>query len=551
MSDAPPTPQQSEREAQTRIAQLLGSQSWRLNNLYWVENERGQKVKFKPRWEQRELHNNLHTFNAVLKCRQPGISTYCAILMLDLVLFSPNKVCGIVDKTDEDAKRKLEKITFAYDHLGDPADPTTAAIGAYVKAAVYQIVDNKKEFALSNGSRIWAGTGFRGGAIQFLWWTEAGFTSYYHPDKAKEVKKGAFNTVHAGSRIIVESTHEGGKYGEWYAILKLAMEAKAPLSALDWAFHFFPWHKHAAYQLTPPANWRPDTDLEKYFNELATSGIILTNEQKFWYAKKAETNVDAMKSEFPSLPEEAFEGVIRGAIYGRLMSALRAKRRIVDFEFERGFPIYAFWDIGYSDYTSMWLLQFAGRDTLALEYRCNTQQLPSFYVAVAREWERKYEQPIVNHFLPHDAGHKEFGGKSPEEQLRDAGLTNIIIVPRIDDKWTGINHLRSIMPKFVFHRTNCGKSWFHDGQEMPSGIECLENYHTRESGATGQIREEPVHDVNSHGSDAIRTYAEADARGLIPGSTAAPKFDGPPKVILAGWNAPRPGTPFRPRVIKM
>lgn len=548
------TPEEIERESQARVAKLLASQAWRLANLYWVENEAGKKVKFRPRWEQRELHNNLHTFNAVLKCRQPGISTYVAILMLDFVLFSPSKVCGIIDKTDEDAKRKLEKITFAYDHLDDPEDPTTAAIGALVKSSVWQRVDNKKEFALSNGSRIWAGTNMRGGTIQFLWWTEAGYTSYYYPDKAKEIVKGALNTVHAGSRIVVESTHEGGKYGAWYAIIKRAQESCEPLSPLDWRAHFFPWHKHAAYQLPAPPGWEPDRDMAKYFDELADVGVVLSDAQKFWYAKKAETMEEFMKSEYPSTPEEAFEGVVKGAIYGKYVSAIRAKRRIVDFEHDRSAPLYAFWDIGNSDFTSIWLLQFPGRDICALEYRCNCGQNESFYVAIIREWERKYEMPVVKNLLPHDAANKQFGNRSAEGTLRAAGLTNIEIVSRTPDVWVGIRHLRSLLPRFYIHKTACGQTWKRDDLEMPSGIQCLENYHTRESGASGVIREEPVHDENSHGCDALRTYAEADQAGLLPKSSAYTGGDfnaGPPKVILAGWNAPRsPANAFRPRVIK-
>jgi hypothetical protein len=537
-----------ERAAMGEIQRKLSSQAYRLTNLYWIEDEHGRKVKFKPRWEQRELHNNLHDLNAVLKCRQPGISSYCAILMLDFELFTPNKTSAIIDKTDEDAKRKLEKIAFAYDNMdwtGDPlaSDGTrtenTAAIGAMIKATVRKTVDNKKEIAWSNGSKVWAGTGLRGGTVQFLWVTEYGYTSYYEPEKAKEIKKGAFNTVHAGSRIILESTHEGGKFGEWYGILKLAMEAKPPLSPMDWAFHFFAWHKHSAYTMEPPPGWQASGEMAEYFGELERSGIRLTRGQKYWYVKKEASIGVFIKSEYPSTPEEAFEATIKGAIYGKLISALRVKKRIADFEHDPAFPLYTFWDIGYSDFTAIWLLQFCGRDVCALAYRCNTQQLPSYYAAICKEWERQYGIPIASHFLPHDADHKEFGGSSPKVHLEEAGLRNLVTVPVIRDQWTGINHLRSLLPRFVIHKTNCGKAWMHDGQEMPSGIQCLEGYHTKEEGSTGVIMEKPVHDAHSHGADALRTFAESELRGLIPGSTRAADFTQKPTVIMAGWQTPR------------
>lgn len=530
--------EQREEAARAEVARKIGSQAWRLSNLYWVEDENGKKVKFRPRPEQKDLHNHLHDLNAVLKCRQPGISTYCALLMLDFTVFSPNKTSGVIDKTDPDATKKLDKIKFAYDHLDDADNPETAAIGALIKATRWVVTKNDHEFELSNGSKVWAGTKMRGGTIQFLWITELGYTSFYNPKDAEEIRKGALNTVHAGNRIIVESTHEGGKFGVLYGILKLAMEAPAQLSPLDWKFHFFAWHRHASYAMTPPAGWAPDKDHAEYFGELAKERIALSAGQQFWYVKKHASIGDSIKSEFPSTPQEAFEAAIKGAIYGKIVSALRAKKRIADFEHDAGRPLFAFWDIGYSDFTAIWLLQFCGRDICALAYRCNSQQLPAYYAAIAKEWERTYGIPITMHYLPHDAGHKEFGGKSAEDHLREAGLKNLTIVPVIRDQWTGINHLRSLLPRFVLHKTACGTIWSKDGRDMPSGIGCLEGYHTMESAATGIIRETPVHDENSHGADALRTYAEAEMRGLLPGSTSTIEAT-KRTVVLSGWNSER------------
>lgn len=527
-----------ETEAKAEIQRKLSSQAFRLANLYWVEDEHGKKVKFRTRWEQRELHNNLHTQNVVLKCRQPGISTYCAILMLDYALFCPNKTCGVIDKSDDFAKKKLDKISFAYEHLDDPDDPTTASVGAYLKAAIWLKTDNKKEFELSNGSKIWAGTSMRGGTLQFLWITELGHTSFYNPEQAEEIKKGALNTIHAGNRIIVESTHEGGKFGVFYNILKLAMEAVEPLSSMDWKFHFFAWWRHTGYTLETPAGWKPDAEHETYFKSLSEKGIALTDGQKYWYVKKHGSIGDAILSEFPSTEDEAFEAVVKGAIYGKHITQLRAKKRIVDFEHDRQMPFYTFWDIGFSDFTAIWLLQFCGRDICAVAYRCNCQEAPPYYVAIIREWERKYEMAISTHFLPHDADSKEKSGKSYRDYLREAGLANTQVVIRTPDEWLGINHLRSLLPRFVFHKTNCGQIWARDGVEMPSGINCLEGYHTKEDAGSGVIRETPVHDANSHGASALRTYAESDLRGLIPGTSGVVVT--PRSAILAGWNAPRP-----------
>lgn len=105
--------------------ELLADRWWRLNHLYWIEDKDGQMVRFRPNWAQEELFNNLWYRNTILKVRQLGISTFCAIYMLDLCLFGKNQHCGIIDKTLPDGQAKLRKIAFAYEHLDYlPDNPT-------------------------------------------------------------------------------------------------------------------------------------------------------------------------------------------------------------------------------------------------------------------------------------------------------------------------------------------------------------------------------------------------------------------------------------------
>lgn len=59
---------------------------------------------------QRRLHERLWYRNDILKARQLGISTYVAMLMLDMSLFRSNFHCGIIDKSLPDAQQKLAKL---------------------------------------------------------------------------------------------------------------------------------------------------------------------------------------------------------------------------------------------------------------------------------------------------------------------------------------------------------------------------------------------------------------------------------------------------------
>lgn len=545
------------------IAKLLKNRAWRIANLYWIENEHGVKEKFRPNWAQRAFYAALWYLNVVLKARQLGLSTFSIIWMLDKSLFEENQTCGIVDKTDTDAKKKLKRIEFAYDHLDDPDDPRTAPLGAAIKQAVRLVApSNDHELTWSNGSKIWAGMNLRGGTLQFLLVSELGYIAFNYPKRAAEIKAGALNTVHKGNVVVIESTHEGGKYGANYDMIKVAQESPAAppaLTPMDWRFHFFPWWKDPKYRLAIESGMALvlPPDLVEYFEKLERDHkITLTDEQKHWYWKKKNVQGDAMWKEFPSTADEAVNAVVKGAIYGRLISQLREQKRIVNFNHDPSVPIFAFWDIGYSDYTSIWLVQFVGRDICALRYFCRNEQSAPYYVGKCMEWEREYGQPIAWHFLPHDADKKEGmgSGKSTKGFLIEAGMNakRITVVPRTPDLWQGINHLRSLLPRFYIHLTNCGQEWKDGaGNRMPSGIACLESYHTKEDEEAGMIYDRPVHDASSHGSDSLRTMAEAHAQGLLEGPSRTAKETRRSAVkVLRGagpdsYSIPNPKTPIK------
>lgn len=525
----------------------LSNRIWRLRNLYWIEDPNGQKVKFAPNWAQRALLAGLWWLNVILKVRQIGISTFVGLLQLDRCLFNSNQTCGIVDKTDDDAKKKLAKITFAYEHLDDADDPKTAALGVAIKQAVRVITENKKELEFSNGSKIWGGTSLRGGTVNLLHVSELGYIAHKNPEKAKEIASGSFNTVHVGNIIIVESTHEGGRYGLNYELIRLAQRSGlSPATQLDWKFFFFPWYLEPSYTLPVHQKFTISVEHTKYFNVLEKStGAKLTLEQKHWWVKKAVTPKVNMAQQFPGTSEEALRAVTEGAIYGQEIQALRAQGRIRTFEIDRTAPLYTSWDIGLSDYTVIWLFQLVGLDILVPNVYAFCGERPAHYAAKLIEWERQYNQPIKSHFLPHDGAHKLklVGGKTWVDMLREAGLTNMRIVPRTPDLWVGIQHLRSLLPRFYFHAETCEKDIeLASGRLLPSGLGALEGYHTQVEAVGGVIKEQPVHDDSSHHADGLRTMAEAHARGMLEGaSTTANETKRDRRKVLTGLRAPSPG----------
>jgi hypothetical protein len=208
------------------------------------------------------------------------------------------------------------------------------------------------------------------------------------------------------------------------------------------------------------------------------------------------------------------------------MADLRAAGRICDFNLEKHLPIFTFWDIGLSDYTSVWLIQPVGRWFLVLDW-FEAEGMPgSSMPDQMLRWENQWNKPIAAHFLPHDAETRSPNdGKSYRQALEECGLRNIITVPRTPDKWLGIGYARDILPHCWFHKTNCDTSRNADGtphtdeqtsEEFPGGVACLEGYQ-KDISISGQqrLREMPKHDIFSHSSDAFRTFAEAWRRGMV------------------------------------
>tara|TARA_R110000803_G_scaffold18124_1_gene48632 strand:- start:2148 stop:3833 length:1686 start_codon:yes stop_codon:yes gene_type:complete len=523
-----------------RFKKKISSRIWRMNNLYFIKDKTGKPVRFKLSWAQRGLMNKKHNLNTILKVRQLGMSTLLAIYMLDKLLFIDKFQGGIIDFGLEDAKKKLEKLAFAWDNLDgcDGVEDTTederdaSILGAIVKKETGRArkdgsfepkKSNDTELAFTNGSSAWAGTSLRGGTIQLLHISEYGKISFKDPIKAKEIREGALNTVAQGMEVFIESTHEGGKRGDNYDILKMAMENenKEKLSPMDWKYHFFSWYEQPEYTLNPEFEPNIPKELEIYFEKLKNQyGIDLPPERRSWYVAKKREQKEGMLKEYPTVAPEAFDAVIEGAIYGGIITELRTQGKIYDFKHESSLPFFTAWDIGVSDYTSIWLVQLAGREILWHDCFEDNGREAGYYVTKAiRQWERDFDTIIASNLLPHDANIRDKGSsRTYVSYLEEAGLENIQVVPRTPDIWIGINLGRDMLKRSIFH-SRCGERKKRMGVEYPSPLDNMEGYRTKKVEGTA-IQENPIHDATSHTADSFRTFCDGLDKGMVGSSFA-------------------------------
>ena len=461
---------------------------WRLNNLYWIEDKFGGVIKFKPNAAQTKLLHEMHYLNIILKGRQMGFSTFILILALDCVLFNSTFAAGLIADTLDNAKNLLKRIRFAYDRLPDE-----------IKALKPIKTSNATMMELANGSSVEVGVSLRSTTKNFLHISEYGKICAKNPEKAKEVKSGALNTLAPGQLGFIESTAEG-RGGDFFdktqTAMKIADAGNEP-GTMDYKFHFFPWFEDKTYTLDE--DYPLTAENEKYFKSLFDEhGIELTDGQKSWYASKHKEQGDDMWKEYPSTAEEAFLGAKDGAYFAKQIRALRKRGKIGKFEFESRTPVNTFWDLGVHDSTSIWLHQLiAGKHRFVGFYE-NSGEGIAHYLDWLDKWAVMHGARFGQHFGPHDVEHRKQGviAESIKDIAKPLGY-KFEVVTRTPDKVNSIQNVRTRLPECEFDETACDEGLMH-----------LESYSREWDEKHAVWKPRPRHDEHSHCADAFMTFAD-------------------------------------------
>lgn len=469
----------------------LKDKNWRMSNLYYIQNEAGVVVQFRPSDIQLKFTAQMWYLNLILKARQLGFTTLIDLWILDECYFYPNQNAGIIAHSIKDAQKIFKaKIKF----------PLSKLPGQLIDAnPSYE--DNQTELSFANGSSIWVGTSMRSATLQYLHVSEFGKISSKYPEKAEEIKSGAFNTVHEGSYIFVESTAEG-RAGEYYDMVKTAtkvQDAGKGLTRLDFKFHFEPWWIDRKYRLSDEdcrlVVWT-QADLD-YFKKLRDKySIVLTKNQEAWYIKKQEQQTDKMKREFPSYPEEAFEVAVEGAYFADQIVAARKAGRICKVPFDEYAPVNTFWDLGRADANPIWFAQTIGREIHVIDFYENSGVGMLHYFDILRKFEKEKKYRYGRHCAPHDIKQHEYAlGATRISIAKKAGII-FEAAPMPAVKQDHIDAARAIFPQCWFDESATNEGMIH-----------LENYRKEWDAAREVYKDQPRHDKHSHAADAFMVLA--------------------------------------------
>lgn len=454
------------------------------DGFYKIKGKDGKVVPFCMNADQEKFLLERHGMDVVLKARQKGFTTVIQLDMLDDCLFVPNTSAGIIAHNLNDAKAFFaDKIKFAYDKLPQ-------AFRELVPASQ----DAADSMKFGNGSSLRVGTSLRSGTLQKLHVSEYGKLCAKYPEKAREVRSGAFNTVQAGQSITVESTAEG-QAGDFYEMCRRAeakQEAGEPLSILDFKFHFSPWYTSEEYRLDEEVT--VTTEMSAYFAKLeAETGVTLDQAQRAWYVKKAEQQGDDMKREFPSTPKEAFEQSVKGAYFSTQMTAMRKQGRICRIPILDA-PVYTTWDLGYDDSMTITFWQDVGMERRAVDYYENSGEGFGHYARVLREKGYDYSR----HYMPHDADAHMLtkDATTRRQEAESAGIKPIDVLKRIKTEQDGIEASRTFFPNVYIDEERCSRL-----------IQCLDNYRKEWDDKRGVYKDRPLHDEFSHGYKSFESAA--------------------------------------------
>jgi phage terminase large subunit len=212
-----------------------------------------------------------------------------------------------------------------------------------------------------------------------------------------------------------------------------------------------------------------------------------------WFPETLNIEKNSLRDRDIESYNTVWEGICRqtvdGAVFAREMQMADLEERITKVAYDATKPVHAVFDLGWSDATAIWFVQWIGMETRLIRYHEDSQRTISDYLAKMQTYGYVYDTL----WLPHDAENKTLAaaGRSIDQIVRATGYkTKIIPRTPIPDS---INAARTLFRNCWFDRENCA-----------DGLQCLRHYRFDVDPETKAFSKNPVHDEYSHGADAFR-----------------------------------------------
>ena len=204
----------------------------------------------------------------------------------------------------------------------------------------------------------------------------------------------------------------------------------------------------------------------------------------------AAMKVELSANEYRREMETDFDAAVEGAYFAEQLHAAQAEGRISTLATDPILQVRAFWDLGVSDSTAIWIAQWQGQTIKWLDYIEGAGQPLGYYVDQMRRrgWEN------AKCILPHDGAQRDAVTATRfEDHLTAAGFQ----VETMPNQGKGASMKRIEAARRLFPRM-----WF-DVEKTSDGRRALAAYHEKRD-EKRMIGLGPMHDWASHGADAFR-----------------------------------------------
>jgi phage terminase large subunit len=396
-------------------------------------------IPFKPREQQKEIFEKLKRFNVFVCHRRFGKTTLAINVLIRIALSKPGAFCAYIAPTFKQAK----------DVAWHPPDTSVKTFIRNIPN--YEKWEQEGRVLLPNGSII----------------------RLFGADDPDRLRGIGLDYV-----VIDEVSQMNPR--TWTEIILPALSDKGG---------------HAMFIGTPKGHnflydiWASAEDKDNWYRKdfkASETGII---DPDILEDLKEQMDDDTFQQEY----ECSFDAAIRGSYYGKLMVQADNEGRIDKVPFDPAMLVYAAFDIGVDDATSIWFYQKPKDGTVRIiDYFEDSGEGLPYYIKHCRN--KPYD--IAMYYFPHDITVKEFGsGKTRIQTLKDLEIRNYRIVPKTKIN-EGIDSVRRILPKCYFDKRKC-----------EFGIEALKQYQKEYNDKLQKFSDHPRHDWTSHAADAFRYLA--------------------------------------------
>jgi len=278
-----------------------------------------------------------------------------------------------------------------------------------------------------------------------------------------------------------------------------------------WAmFNTTPRGRNHAYRMAIMAEQSEDWFFEKLTADETDvfSDEALANELA---ELKAERGEEDGQSIYDQEYMTSWSAALPGAYYAKLIDKIEINGQITNVPHNPNRQVHTAWDLGASDQTAIWFIQWTGVSWAIIDYEAGSGKGPAWYWQRIRgladtdeeaaPFRHRRAYTFGEHLLPHDADHERMGiglfeANSIAGTMMTLGMENVRVVPRTKSVANDINEVRKMIPICYFDKEKCAL-----------GLDGLRGYRRVWDEKNRVYQDRPLHDWASNPADAYRTFA--------------------------------------------